>query len=387
LKLSYLQLLFDLHIAYLDARRHKRNKPYQIDFEKNLKSNLEQLAQELHDRTYRPAPSKCFIIEDPKKREIFAADFRDRIVHHLYYNYTHELYERNFISDSYSCIKNRGTHYGIQRLESHIRKESLNYTEKVYILKMDISGYFMSINRQKLFDIAERRLYKMRYHRVFKDDTETWDDILDFDFLTYLNRIIILPNPTEDCRIIGKKSDWDTLPQRRSLFYSEQGCGLPIGNLTSQLFSNVYLGEFDDFMKRTVRAKRYGRYVDDFYVVSADYEQLQLMIPDIENFLKFELGLTVNEEKTVITDSDTGVEYLGAFLKPHRRYISRQSLLRIKKKLPKILRIRRPEQLNSYLGILSHFSSYHLTKRLFYTIHGNGGYFTKWMKKWVEFPK
>ena len=110
------------------------------------------------------------------------------------------------------------------------------------------------------------------------------------------------------------------------------------------------------------------------------------MIPDIENFLKFELGLTVNEEKTVITDSDTGVEYLGAFLKPHRRYISRQSLRRIKKKLPKILRIRRPEHLNSYLGILSHFSSYHLTKRLFYTIHGNGGYFTKWMKKWVEFP-
>ena len=80
---SFDQILFDLHIAYLDARRHKRNKPYQIDFEKNLKSNLEQLAQELHDRTYRPAPSKCFIIEDPKKREIFAADFRDRIVHHL----------------------------------------------------------------------------------------------------------------------------------------------------------------------------------------------------------------------------------------------------------------------------------------------------------------
>ena len=111
------------------------------------------------------------------------------------------------------------------------------------------------------------------------------------------------------------------------------------------------------------------------------------MIPDIENFLKFELGMIVNEEKTVITDSDTGVEYLGAFLKPHRRYISHQSLRRIKKKLPNVLQSRNPNQLNSYLGILSHFSSYHLTKHLFFSIQGNGGYFTKWMKKWVDFPK
>ena len=131
--ITYNQLLFDLHFAYYEARRHKRNKSYQIAFEKNLTANLEQLAAELFARTYRPEPPTCFIIKDPKKREIFAADFRDRIVHHLYYNYTHELFERNFIADSYSCIKGRGTHYGISRLESHIRKESLNYTEKAYI--------------------------------------------------------------------------------------------------------------------------------------------------------------------------------------------------------------------------------------------------------------
>jgi len=384
---SYTQLLIDLHTAYLDARRNKRRKKYQLDFEKDMAANLRALAQSLYDRTYRPAPPKCFIIEDPKKREIFAADFRDRIVHHLYYNYTHELFERTFIADSYSCIKGRGTHYGISRLESHIRKESLNYTEKAYILKMDISGYFMSINRQKLFDIVERRLQKMRYHLISKDDTETWNDRLDFDFLSYLNRIIILPDPTNDSRIIGSKSDWDALPPRRSLFSSPDGCGLPIGNLTSQLFSNIYLGEFDDFMKRTVRARRYGRYVDDFYVVSNDIEQLQLMIPDIENYLKFELGLEVNEEKTVITDSDTGVEYLGAYLKPHRRYISDWSLHRILKKLPQVLQSRNPNQINSYLGVLSHYSAYHLTKNLFYSIHGKGGFFTKWMKKWVEYPR
>ena len=384
--LTYIQLLFDLDTAYLDARRHKREKKYQVEFEANLNENLSQLAQELYTRAYRPAPPTCFVIEDPKKREIFAADFRDRIVHHLYYNYTHELFERNFIADSYSCIKHRGTHYGIARLESHIRKESLNYTEKAYILKMDISGYFMHINRQKLLEITERRLEKMRYHKIANGSPETWNDRLDFDFLSYLNRIIILPDPTENCRIVGKKSDWNTLPDRRSLFYSESGCGLPIGNLTSQLFSNLYLGEFDDFMKRILKVKRYGRYVDDFYMVSADEEYLQCLVPDIKNFLKFELGLSINDQKTVLTDSDTGIEFIGAYLKPHRRYISRQSLRRITKKLPRVLARRTPNQLNSYLGILSHYCAYHLTKSLFYPIHGNGGYFTKWMKKWVEYP-
>ena len=382
---SYNKLFLDLHTAYLDARRNKRNKPYQISFEKNLKTNLETLAYELHNRTYRPAPPKCFIIEDPKKREVFAADFRDRIVHHLYYNYTHELFERNFIADSYSCIKGRGTHYGILRLESHIRKESLNYTEKVYILKMDISGYFMSINREKLFEITESRLEKMRYRRITKDDTETWNDVLDFDFLSYLNRIIILPDPTENCRIIGKKSDWDTLPNRRSLFYSKRGCGLPIGNLTSQLFSNIYLSVFDDFMKRGIKVGRYGRYVDDFYVVSADKDYLRSLIPVVSAFLSDKLNLSVNNDKTQICASDRGVCFIGAYLKPHRRYISNWTLKRIKKKLPKILKMRNSDQINSYLGILSHFSSYKVTKKLFYSIHGKGGYFTKWMKKWVKY--
>ena len=116
------QLLADLYTAYYDARRHKRNKPYQLRFEENLEANLDELCEELWTRTYKPRPSTCFIIREPKPREVFAADFRDRIVHHLYFNYTHEMYERTFIQDSYSCIKGRGTHYGIKRLESHIRK-------------------------------------------------------------------------------------------------------------------------------------------------------------------------------------------------------------------------------------------------------------------------
>ncbi len=359
--LSRTQLLIDLHTAYLAARRNKRSRPYQIEFEGNMADNLNALADQLYARTYKPGASVCFIIEDPKKREVFAAMFRDRVVHHLYYNYVHELFERNFIADSYSCIKKRGTHYGIARLEQHIRRESLDYTERCYILKMDISGYFMHIDRQLLLDIVIHRLAKMRRHRIGIAIAEKWDDILDFDLLNYLSRVIILYNPADSCIFRGRKSDWDTLPRSRSLFHSPEGCGLPIGNLTSQLFSNVYLGEFDDYIKRTLHVQRYGRYVDDFYIVSNDKEYLQNLVPKIERFLSERLRLSINTEKTQICDSTHGVGFLGAFLKPRRRYIHNDSLRRIKAKMPKLASVvggkKKFDTYASYRGILSHYKS------------------------------
>ncbi len=137
-RLTRESLLADLRQAYFDARRHKRHKPYQKRFEANWESNLEVLCDELFTRSYFPKPSTCFIITDPKKREVFAADFRDRIVHHLYYNYTHTLYERTFIADSYSCIKGRGTHYGIERLQQHIRQESQGYSVPCYAMSISM---------------------------------------------------------------------------------------------------------------------------------------------------------------------------------------------------------------------------------------------------------
>ena len=127
MKLTKEKLFNDLHIAFIDARKHKSNKEYVKIFELNLKENLEKLCDELWNRSYIPDPSTCFIVHHPSKREVFAAEFRDRIVHHLYFNYTHNLFERTFIYDSYSCIKDKGTHFGIHRLEQHIRQESKNY--------------------------------------------------------------------------------------------------------------------------------------------------------------------------------------------------------------------------------------------------------------------
>ncbi|MBQ7532453.1 MAG: RNA-directed DNA polymerase, partial [Bacteroidales bacterium] len=258
-RLTREQLLEDLYKAYYDARRHKRNKPYQLRFEENLDNNLNELCDELYNRTYKAMPSSCFIITDPKKREVFAAEFRDRIVHHLYYNYTYKMFERTFIHDTYSCLKGRGTHFGIERLQQHIRQESQNYKVPCYVMKMDIRGYFMHINREKLLDICLKSLDKMAFHKVSKHRMERWKDVMDMGFIEYLTREIVLLNPITDCLVIGKPSEWDDLPHDKSLYHTPEGCGLPIGNLTSQLFSNVYLNVMDQFMKRVLKCRHYGR--------------------------------------------------------------------------------------------------------------------------------
>ena len=376
MRITKAQLYRDLHRAYLDARRHKRSRAYQREFECDMYWQLEHLCDELWSRTYTPASSTCFIIEDPKKREIFAADFRDRIVHHLYFNYTHELFERTFIADSYSCIKNRGTHYGIARLEGHIRSESRNYSRQCYVMKMDLRGYFMNINRSRLLEICRSTLSGMRLHRVGGGRREVWDDVLDFDFVDYLTETIVLLDPVEGCRRVGWPEDWTSLPARKSLFCSPEGCGLPIGNLTSQLFSNVYLGVLDQWMKRELGCRHYGRYVDDFYVVSCNHDWLVSLLPKVRNFLRKELGLCLHEGKTVICNVRYGVEYLGAYLKPWRRYVSSQCLSRMKRHIADLetsvrgmpsdaaaLRVR--NSLCSFLGVLSHYRSYHLRRSLF----------------------
>lgn len=369
--LSREQLLADLYQAYLDARRHKRNKPYQQRFEAHLERNLNVLCDALYSRTYKPYPSTCFIITDPKKREVFAADFRDRIVHHLYYNYTHALYERTFIYDTYSCIRKRGTHFGIKRLEQHIRQESQHYMVPCYVLKMDISGYFMHINRQRLLDICLDTLSRMSTHRVLKHMPKTWQEVLDMDFVRYLTCEIVLLNPIEDCRLHGSEMEWADLPKNKSLFHSPLGCGLPIGNLTSQLFSNVYLNVLDQYVKRELGCRHYGRYVDDFYVVSTDRDCLQEVAEEVKEMLAERLDLEINDGKTKVLSIWHGVDFLGAYVKPYRQYASRQMVARMRDKLrhlPWDNREKVQASLQSYEGLLSHGKNYRLWQRIGYEV-------------------
>jgi hypothetical protein len=385
-RLTREQLLFDLYIAYYDAARHKHKMAYVVKFEQNLRQNLEELCDDLLTGRYQAQPSKCFVIDYPKKREVFAAMFRDRIVHHLYFRYTHQMFERTFIADSYSCIEGRGTHYGVDRLRQHIRQASLNWTQPCYAMNLDIRGYFMHINREKLLKIATDSLRTMATHNVGMTDdvpipsgvlltlATRWRDIRDMRFILWLTEQIVMLDPMQNCIIVGDDSDWDGMDHAKCMRYVHAGLGLPIGNLTSQLYSNVYMNPFDQFVKRDILCEHYGRYVDDSAMVDACREWLLEQVPKVREFLADELGLQLHMGKLHVREVSQGVEFLGAFVKPYRDYISNKTLARIEKNVKAIdLRdIGHAEvSINSYLGVLSHSASYNIRHRLFEEMDGD----------------
>ena len=372
------QLLIDLYAAWHMSRRHKVTKHYVRVFDRRADENIQAICDALYTRNYQPEPSSCFIVDRPKKREVFAAQFSDRVVHHLYYNNLHGLFERTFIEDSYSCIQGRGTHYGIERMKKHILTESDSYRKTCYVMSLDIRGYFMHIDRHILLDIVLRTLRKMATHEVSSRSDQTWGDVIDIDFYCWLSEQIVMLDPKTSCKIVGRESDWIGLDKNKSLFHTPDGCGLPIGNLTSQLLSNVYLNEFDQFMKRTLKCQHYGRYVDDSYVVSCDKEWLLSLVPKIDDFLQERLHLSLHRGKTQIHEVHQGVEFLGGYIKPHRTYMSNDAIKRLQRsirQMPKS-RARIFRSVNAMLGMMSHFDTYKLRRELFDTPHFNTiGYF------------
>ncbi len=359
------QILTDLFQAYFDARKNKRNTINALAFEKNMESNLFELFHEIIDYKYQPKPSICFMVNKPVKREIFAADFRDRVVHHLIYNYISPIFEKTFINDNYSCRKNKGTHCGIKRIDHFIRSCSQNYSEDCYILKLDIRGYFMSINKNILFNKVKQHLIKQRLKITF-----------DLPLVLWLTEKTIFNDPVQNCRIKGKREDWQGLPPSKSLFKVPKTNGLPIGNLTSQLFGNVYLNEFDHFVKRDLGIKYYGRYVDDCVLVHTNKNYLQMLIPTIRNYLSEELRLELHPKKIYLQHFSKGVKYLGAVIKPHRIYIANRTKGNFYEALQKQNSIARqykptPEEkeqfissMNSYLGIMKHYKTYKIRKSI-----------------------
>jgi RNA-directed DNA polymerase len=298
------KLLTDIFSAYYDARRNKRNTANALLFEMNFESNLFELYEEIISGHYNICPSICFINFSPVQREIFAASFRDRVIHHLIYNYVYQIFDGTFINDSYSCRKGKGTHYGIKRIDHFIRSCSKNYKKDCYILKLDIRGYFMAKNRLLLFE-------KVKHVLASKVNKLEIDNVL----LLSLIEKVIFNDPTKNCIIKGEKSDWHGLPKSKSLFYAQEFCGLPIGNLTSQLFGNVYMNEFDHFVKRNLGIKYYGRYVDDFILVHPDKEYLKWIITEIRKYLSEKLFLELHPNKIYLQHFSKGVSFLGTIYK------------------------------------------------------------------------
>lgn len=360
-----LLLLEDLIQAYHCASRHKRSSPGRLHFELWHEEELMSLADEILERRYAISPSKNFLVLSPVPREVIAADFRDRVIHHYLHTYMSPALERRLIADCYSCLPGRGVHYGVNRLERHIRSATEDYRYKAYALQCDIRGYFMHINRAlllekalRLMDIIARERHPAGYYH---------GDHPKHSWMLYLLELVILHDPLSNCNYIGKMSDRDKVPETKQLAYAPEGCGLPIGNLTSQLFSNLYLSDFDNDLKRCLKLRYYGRYVDDFYIIHRDKGFLEGLIPEIRERLK-PLGLMFHPEKTRIREVGQGIIFLGVHLLPYRRYLEREVYRRISQKVITLAGTRHVphllETMNSYLGHLSHtrsaFKRFHL---------------------------
>ncbi|MBQ9473391.1 MAG: RNA-directed DNA polymerase [Bacteroidales bacterium] len=310
-------LFLDLVEAYRDARRHKRNTHSQLEFEVDLERNLVQLWHELRNRTYKPSGSLCFVVKSTVKREVFASAFRDRVVHHLYFNYVSPIFERLFIEDSYSCRKGRGTSAGVRRLEHHLRSCTRNYSREAWVLKLDLRGYFMSIDRGRLCGVVLGELGRMWRRRV-RAGGRRWCEVVDTALVEWLTRVITSKDPLEGCRRRGPLSDWDDLPESKRLLPSRPGIGLPIGDLTSQLYSNVFLNRLDQYVKRELGFRHYGRYVDDFYVVSQSRAALRAAVAPIGRFVEG-CGLLLHPGKVVLVRADRRMAFLGMVVEPWRR--------------------------------------------------------------------
>jgi len=360
-------LLIALFKAYFDARKNKRGNLNQLKFEINFETNIYELYQEIQAGTYKVLPGIAFIIYEPLKREILAADFRDRVVHHLIFNLLNPIFDPLFIEESFSCRKGKGTSKGVNTLKNAISGCSEGYTKDCYILKLDISGYFMSINKKILREIIFSEIIKSSHLTAY------WKSIA-----TRLVAAILDDDPTTTCIIKGSKKDWEGLPVSKSLFHSPKGYGLPIGNLTSQLFSNIYLNSFDHFMKEELGIRYYGRYVDDFYTVHQDKKFLLELIPKIQTFLWQRLELKLHPRKIYFQHYSKGVKFLGAIVRPGRTYISNRTKVNFYKKMRywrTSFSTNEPTKadlhkfracLNSYLGLMQPHRTFNIRKRILF---------------------
>jgi hypothetical protein len=358
-------LLVALFKAYKDARKNKRAKKSQLLFEYEYERKLIKLHKQIINRTYKPLRSSAFISTKPVIREVFAAHFQDRVVHHLIYNHINPIFEKEFIEDSYSCRKGKGTLYGVNRVFDFIQNSSENYTKDAYILKLDIQGYFYSIDKHILYDRVKSTLLQNR--ELLK---------LNFEDIDYLIRETIFTDPTKNVYIHQDEENWNKLPKNKSLFFAKKDCGLPIGNLTSQLFSNIYMDKLDKFITQDLMIEYYGRYVDDFILIHNDKKYLLSLISKIRTFLSDTLHLTLHPKKIYFQHFSKGVKFLGAYMKPYVKYIDKRTKNNFYTLIQKInnefidnsssdaylKEIR--NSINSYLGTMIHFSSYRLRSKI-----------------------
>lgn len=327
-KLITLENLFN---AWYEFKKGKTNKPDVILFERNLEDNIFQLYEELNTKTYFHQPYHTFYIWDPKFRIISKASVRDRVVHHLLHKYLEKIFQPIFIDCSYSCQVGKGVHKAVNDLSNVLHQATKNYTQNIWYLKLDIKKFFASIDHEVLLKQLKNLVY---------DPDVVW-----------LLEEIVYSYSTPD----------------------QPGKGVPIGNLTSQIFANIYLNELDYFAKLNLREKYYFRYADDFIFLHHDKDCLEKLQNIICQFVAEKLKLTVHPNKIFLQKFSQGIDFLGYVLLPRYRVLRTKTKQRMFKKVKKkveefneglISDFELGQTVQSYLGMLKHRKGYNLETKL-----------------------
>lgn len=316
----------NLFCAWEEFIKGKKKRKDVAEFSDNLSQNIYELHLDLLNKTYTHGSYHAFNISDPKPRNIHKASVRDRLLHHAIYRVLYPFFDKKFIADSYSCRLNKGTHKALERFWSFGNWVSKNNTKQCFILKCDIKKFFASIDHEILLRILEKH-------------------IEDKDVLWLQNQII---------------SSFSSQP---TLAIAKDGCrGLPLGNLTSQLLVNVYMNEFDQFVKHKLKAKYYIRYADDFVILHHDKRHLAHIRYGINAFLEENLKLSLHPDKVFIKTISPGVDFLGWVHFPHHRVLRTVTKRRMMKKLSVQSSTLHKTSLASYLGMLKWGNTYKMKK-------------------------
>ncbi|OHA95896.1 MAG: hypothetical protein A3C62_01905 [Candidatus Zambryskibacteria bacterium RIFCSPHIGHO2_02_FULL_39_16] len=310
--------LENLFTAWEEFIKGKRKRKDIAEFSEDLSSNVYSLHLDLLNKTYWHDGYHAFNISDPKPRNIHKATVRDRLLHHAVYRVLYPYFDKKFIHDSYSCRLNKGTHRAMERFKHFSQKVSRNNTKQCWILKCDIKKFFASI---------------------------------DHNLLRY-----IVMNYIDD-----KDTNWLISKIVTSFHSAKSGKGLPLGNLTSQLLVNIYMNEFDQYIKHNLKVKYYIRYADDFVITMIYRSELENLLPELRNFLKERLKLSLHPDKVFIKTLASGIDFLGWVHFPDHRVLRTTTKRRMVKNLSKNYS---QETIALYHGLLKHGNTYKLREKI-----------------------
>lgn len=339
----------DILHAYIQCRKYKRNTKSAIDYERNFTSKLEVLLNQINNKTIETGRYTCFPVLHPKPREIWAAPFKERIIHHLIHNEIKDAFEKHFIDQTYSCIKYRGQLKCIYDAYKGLRKISHNFERDVCFIKLDVKNFFVSIDKDILWEIVREKI----------DENSLLGWLI---FRNIFNDITINPK-------IKNKNYLEYVPKYKSLLnidYKHQG--LPIGNLTSQFFSNVYMNGLDQYCKHSLKLKYYYRYADDILIFEEDTSKANTIINSIDKWLKDNRHMSLNINKCIINKANYGVKFLGTKMYYHYIIPSDRILYELKKSIKNLKRDIFNEvklaRVNSYLGMCLPFNTYSIRTKI-----------------------